>query len=629
MRRLLLHVLCLVAFAAATLVASPGPPAAAEAVTFRGVGTVIDEDFQKPVGGLRVEVHQDFPDGQVRPVTTDATDGSGRFAADLPGPGDYWVSVVDPSGTFEAQTVSHHFDVDAPAVSIRLRHVQGKVTGFVRDQHGQAIDYGVAAFSTTDPTTPVRPISKDRYSDRFALSLPPGSYKLRLEGPFEGPDQRWVGGADFDSARVLEVTSKGLDVGLVVTPRAGYVTGRVVDEQGRPLKGVLARPAVLSSGRWVLLGGALTRADGTYVAGPYAAFDQVRMSFEDRAGGHVAEWFDDSPDLEGARDLSTREGIVNDQVDATLAAGPDVAQGNVSGRLRDATGAPADDVWVVAHRADTGSTVQTTISRRDGRYVFGSLPAGTYVISFKEVERLGPQRFVPAVLGGGSSLATGRRVVVPESGQVDVPDQVLRRYGTIAGSVVAPASVRRLPGFQRLDVSVVDEDGRTVPDHSSGGIEQDFDVSELEPGRYRVTAYAVLVDDVGRERHVAARWNGGSFTRDAAPWITVRDGATARTSFTLTDALTSVTRPTVRGTARKGSTLVASPGTWGPTTTTTYRYQWYRGASAIKGATSARYRVVSADVRSRLRVRVVASDARETYRPGSAISAWTSTVRTK
>lgn len=79
----------------------------------------------------------------------------------------------------------------------------------------------------------------------------------------------------------------------------------------------------------------------------------------------------------------------------------------------------------------------------------------------------------------------------------------------------------------------------------------------------------------------------------------------------------NTSEPTISGTATVGSTLTATQGSWSPTPETT-SYQWVRCPSSggnengsdcavIGGATTTAYIVSSADVGSRLRVRVTAS----------------------
>lgn len=86
----------------------------------------------------------------------------------------------------------------------------------------------------------------------------------------------------------------------------------------------------------------------------------------------------------------------------------------------------------------------------------------------------------------------------------------------------------------------------------------------------------------------------------------------------VTPTISSVSVPTLSGTSRVGSQLVASPGTWSPSAST-YAYQWCANGVAIVGATGPTY-VPGADVLSKhLTVRVTASKAG--YQSATALSA--------
>lgn len=73
--------------------------------------------------------------------------------------------------------------------------------------------------------------------------------------------------------------------------------------------------------------------------------------------------------------------------------------------------------------------------------------------------------------------------------------------------------------------------------------------------------------------------------------------------------------PKITGTAKVGQLLKANPGTWGPGKVG-LSYQWYRGATAVPGATSAGYTVQAADAGAVLTVRVIGKK-----------SGWTVTAR--
>jgi hypothetical protein len=82
---------------------------------------------------------------------------------------------------------------------------------------------------------------------------------------------------------------------------------------------------------------------------------------------------------------------------------------------------------------------------------------------------------------------------------------------------------------------------------------------------------------------------------------TTVDKASAKTAA-IAGLLTSPT-PTVSGTARVGQKLTATAGTWGPAPVT-LTYQWYRGSTAISGATAQTYKLIAADKGSAIKVRV-------------------------
>jgi hypothetical protein len=89
---------------------------------------------------------------------------------------------------------------------------------------------------------------------------------------------------------------------------------------------------------------------------------------------------------------------------------------------------------------------------------------------------------------------------------------------------------------------------------------------------------------------------------NASVTVSVTGTKTGYTSLTRTSAaktiapntLTETPKPTIAGTAKAGSTLKATVGTWSPSPVT-LGYQWKREGVAIVGATSATYKLVTAD----------------------------------
>ncbi|MGF9662338.1 hypothetical protein AAIH25_10750 [Arthrobacter crystallopoietes] len=84
--------------------------------------------------------------------------------------------------------------------------------------------------------------------------------------------------------------------------------------------------------------------------------------------------------------------------------------------------------------------------------------------------------------------------------------------------------------------------------------------------------------------------------------LTSKSVSVAKGTFTAAPA------PAIAGTTKVGSKLTANPGNWSPTDAT-LGYQWYRGSTAISGATARTYTPTAADNGQYLKVRVRASRA--------------------
>ena len=77
------------------------------------------------------------------------------------------------------------------------------------------------------------------------------------------------------------------------------------------------------------------------------------------------------------------------------------------------------------------------------------------------------------------------------------------------------------------------------------------------------------------------------------------------TALTVLRPFTTAPLPTITGTPTSGNTLTADPGSWLPTAQVTY--QWFRGSTAITGATAKTYVVVDADRGQSITVRTTGS----------------------
>jgi len=126
-------------------------------------------------------------------------------------------------------------------------------------------------------------------------------------------------------------------------------------------------------------------------------------------------------------------------------------------------------------------------------------------------------------------------------------------------------------------------------------------------------------------------WSDGGAQTHA---ITANASATYTATYVVESGAppTNTVLPSISGPAQTGRTLQATTGTWTGSTPMTFAHQWRRcdasGASCVDlaGATSSSYLVVSADVGSRLRVVVTATNAAGS---ASATSNPTSTVKAR
>jgi hypothetical protein len=104
------------------------------------------------------------------------------------------------------------------------------------------------------------------------------------------------------------------------------------------------------------------------------------------------------------------------------------------------------------------------------------------------------------------------------------------------------------------------------------------------------------------------------------------DGASLQVTATgpvvLAGTVTGTT-PTISGTAKVGSTLTASPGTWGPAPVT-LAYQWYRSGTAISGATASTYKLTTTDQTKTITVKVTGT--KSGYTTAARTSAATTAV---
>jgi len=110
------------------------------------------------------------------------------------------------------------------------------------------------------------------------------------------------------------------------------------------------------------------------------------------------------------------------------------------------------------------------------------------------------------------------------------------------------------------------------------------------------SSYKVPASTVGKKLtvKVTAKRSGYASTPKTSGAKTVAHGT-----------FTTAPTPKITGTAKVGSTLKVTKGTWKPTPSS-YSYQWYRSGKAISGATTSSYKLTASDKGKTITVKVTA-----------------------
>lgn len=434
----------------------------------------------------------------------------------------------------------------------------------------------------------------------------------------------------------------------------GTISGTVTVPQGYDIRGVraLATPAG-SPGGVVAAPGAWVRPDGTFdltgiAPGDYnVAFGTYWSDMNPCSYGRD-RWWTAPGQATGTCSGSTLTGagVVTVTDGGTLALGTTpllttFTPYRFGGRLVAAPGRTTAGV-----RAEVWHEGDGIWNIPGGWYRLTSVPAqvldATGTFGFDLVEPLGSNRlavrFVDAAgQGYAFSFGTGGlTTTVPGAGGAD--------FGTgAAGLLAVPwgrtadldagAHQLRLPlGYTSggVTLSGAHEWGRTLTAHSTVVWADPTVGTEFQWYRNGIALDGVVgptyvldeLDD-GWETAISAR------AVPAGPWASTGPPVDSPVAVIENTTPLAAAPPAVSGRAVFGARLTASTGTWRPRAgELTYRYQWFRGTTAIPGATAATYDVGQADVGTRLSVAVTAAHDGWFTGPTTARSAATSPVAT-
>jgi hypothetical protein len=173
---------------------------------------------------------------------------------------------------------------------------------------------------------------------------------------------------------------------------------------------------------------------------------------------------------------------------------------------------------------------------------------------------------------------------------------------TSVGMTSAPLSVRKVLTTKTPTISGTAAVGKTLTAKSGTWgpgkvtLKYQWYRSGTAISRASSSTYRLVAADAGKKITVKVTGSRSGYTT----------ASKTSSATTIGKVLTATPTPKISGTAAVGKTLTAKAGTWGPGTVK-LKYQWYRNGAAISKATGKSYRLVSADRRKSITVKVTGS----------------------
>ncbi len=490
------------------------------------------------------------------------------------------------------------------------------VSGRVTDEADQPIADLVVSIS---PDGGGRVLSATTASDgRFTIAaVPPGRSELSVDDDWAAEDrwrhQTWDGTAGVEAWTTFDTgTSDLTGVAFRLRPTSGFV-GHAVDEHGVPLENIAwdVLEQHPDTGAWLgrQYGPLLTDEGGRmwFAAGPGTTW---RLCFTDSwyqpTDEGMGRWTPAVRHTDGCWDAGGGSGVA-------LADASDISFTDVGQRVDVTVVMPtAGKALTLGYPAIVGSTdTGATLTASPGTWGPGTVSLSYRWYTYSEA---GGREQIPGATAATfttTSAQQGMQVGVEVTGRRTGYATATRLtslgpIGRTAPTVTSPLTITGTPApGQTLTAS----HGALSPAGSS--VWSEWYVNGV-PAGYGTT-FAVTTAHRTATVEVRARFtaSGGGERLATAK---VRVPGLAFTPAT----------PTVAGTAVVGQTLTAKVGTWSPTPTT-LTYQWYRGSTAISGATGKTHTLKAADRGARVKVKV--TGARAGYDTASRTSASTATVK--
>jgi hypothetical protein len=310
----------------------------------------------------------------------------------------------------------------------------GAITGRVTDSSGNGLKMAVFYVHAGDATR-VAAGYADADGNYVADRIQTGNYKVRVRHDATYGSE-WYGDSPSLAAGLpvpvrQGATTSGIDVEL--GPDMAYLQGRVTDNLGNPISGVLVS-AFDEAG--INVAGANTDEAGNYSI-PRLSTGEVRIYFDaaPAQGNYYSKYFPNEDLLTGAIPIPVKAGETTSGIDAQLSDG-----GTISGRV---TGAPGIGMPGISVRCfDTnGDRYFGTTTDAAGNYTLAHIWPDDYKVLFRpETGSLAAEWY------SDWSSSSGARAITVGAGQVvsGIDAQLAAQGGSISGTATGTGPIKNV-----------------------------------------------------------------------------------------------------------------------------------------------------------------------------------------
>ena len=536
-----------------------------------------------PVAGVEVSVSP-YEGGSSYGATT-AADGRWEVAGLTPGT--YRVYFDAPASTSlidewwddareysEATSVIVEAGATVTDIDAALA-VGGSISGTVRSTSGVLRDVQVdVSVKDASGFLDYRGSTVTDETGRYTFGgLEPGNYVVGFtpDSSVNLVPEWWKDATRSADATVIAITGGAARTGIDATLAKGAtLSGTVTGPDGKPVRDVRINLETVD-GKWTRWSAAETGADGKWTARGLAAGTYL-VSFESSWDSPLlGEWWNDTLDRAKAAPIKLAAGATVSSVNAKLAKGA-----SLSGTVTSASG-PVKDGRVTAYlkSADGWTYGRDAVTDAQGRYLIEGLLPGTYAVRFDGADG---QNLVREWWNDKPTRATADTITLTGATAKTKVDAKLATGATISGTVTPPSET----ALGWAAVSALIKIGGRWEHVGYGSVNEDgsYTIVGLGTGTYTLKFEAEAPT-------YTSEWWKDKLTEATATAFTVAAGkAYAGYDATLAKPLAS-SRPKLTGTAKVGSTLKITTGTWQKGAALTYR--WWVNGELVSGATSATY----------------------------------------